>query len=43
MKVLVEGRVSVYEATGSYQIYVESMQEDGIGNLYLKYEALKRN
>lgn len=42
MKVLVEGRVSVYEATGSYQIYVESMQEDGIGNLYLKYEALKK-
>ncbi len=42
MKVLVEGRISIYEATGSYQIYVESMQEDGVGNLYLKYEALKK-
>jgi len=41
MKVLVEGRVSVYEASGSYQIYVDSMIEDGIGSLYLAYEQLK--
>ncbi len=40
-KVLVTGRISVYEATGSYQIYVEDMQEDGLGNLYLAYEKLK--
>ena len=40
-KVLVTGRISVYEATGSYQIYVEDMQEDGVGNLYLAYEKLK--
>ena len=40
-KVLVTGRISVYEATGSYQIYVDDMQEDGIGNLYLAYEKLK--
>ena len=41
MKVLVTGKVSIYEATGAYQIYIESMEEDGIGNLYLKFEALK--
>lgn len=40
-KVLVTGRISVYEATGSYQIYVDDMQEDGVGNLYLAYEKLK--
>ena len=41
MKVLVAGRVTVYEATGGYQIYVEQMDLDGIGNLYLEYEKLK--
>lgn len=42
MKVLVTGRVSVYPPTGSYQIYVEEMESDGLGNLYLMYEALKK-
>ena len=42
MKVLVCGRVTVYEATGGYQIYVEQMDLDGIGNLYLEYEKLKK-
>ena len=42
MKVLVKGKISVYEATGSYQIYVEDMDEDGLGNLYVKYEELKK-
>ena len=42
MKVLVKGKISVYEATGTYQIYVEEMQVDGIGNLYLEYEKLKK-
>ena len=41
-KVLITGRVSVYEATGSYQIYVEEMLEDGVGNLYLAFEKLKQ-
>ena len=41
MKVLVRGRVTVYEATGGYQIYVEEMTEDGIGNLYIAFEQLK--
>jgi exodeoxyribonuclease VII large subunit len=41
MKVLVSGHISVYEATGSYQIYVEEMLEDGVGNLYIAFEQLK--
>lgn len=40
-KVLVMGRISVYEATGNYQIYIEQMLEDGVGNLYVAYEKLK--
>ena len=42
MKVLVSGRIALYEATGSYQIYVETMELDGIGNLYLEFERLKK-
>lgn len=42
MKVMVTGRVTVYEATGGYQIYVNDMLEDGIGNLYIAYEQLKK-
>ena len=42
MKIMVTGRISVYEATGGYQIYVDEMIEDGIGNLYIKYEQLKK-
>lgn len=41
-KVLISGRISVYEATGNYQIYVDEMLEDGVGNLYLAYEKLKK-
>lgn len=41
MKVLVRGRISIYESTGNYQIYVDEMLEDGIGNLYIAFEQLK--
>jgi len=41
MKILVIGSVSVYEATGNYQIYVNELIEDGIGNLYIAFEKLK--
>ena len=42
MTVLVTGRISIYEATGSYQIYVDKMEEDGLGNLYVAFEKLKK-
>ena len=42
-KILVTGRISVYEATGGYQIYVDEMLEDGIGNLYIAFEKLKQD
>lgn len=41
-KVLISGRISVYEATGNYQIYVDTMEEDGLGNLHLAFEKLKQ-
>ena len=41
MNVLILGTVSVFERDGVYQIYCRAMQEDGIGDLYAKYEALK--
>ncbi|MFC4411156.1 exodeoxyribonuclease VII large subunit [Chungangia koreensis] len=41
MNVLVRGDVNVYEASGQYQLYVQSMQPDGIGELYLAFEQLK--
>ena len=40
-KILVVGRISVYESTGNYQIYVSEMIEDGVGNLYIAFEKLK--
>ena len=42
MKVLVTGKISVFEANGQYQIYVNEMLEDGIGNLYIAFEQLKK-
>mgnify|MGYP000185059406 FL=1 len=42
MNVIVKGKVSVFTTGGSYQITVSNMKEDGIGNLYLLFEELKR-
>jgi len=41
--ILLNGKMSVYEAGGSYSIQVQEMKLDGIGELYLKYEALKKD
>ena len=42
MKVFVFGTVSVFERDGVYQIYVKAMEEDGVGDLYTKYQKLKQ-
>lgn len=42
MKVLVIGKVSVFEKSGQYQINIEHMEPDGIGALFLAYEQLKK-
>ena len=39
--VIAHGRISVYEAGGSYQLYIEDMALDGIGDLYREFEKLK--
>ncbi len=41
MKIIARGRVSVYPAMGQYQIYVENMEPDGVGALYVAFEQLK--
>ncbi|WP_045517531.1 exodeoxyribonuclease VII large subunit [Neobacillus niacini] len=42
MKVVVKGDISVYEPSGQYQIYIKEMQPDGIGELFLAYEQLRK-
>ncbi|HLR11074.1 MAG TPA: exodeoxyribonuclease VII large subunit [Sporosarcina sp.] len=42
MSVFIVGDVSVYEAHGKYQLYVKTMQPDGVGELYLAFEQLKK-
>ena len=42
MKVIILGSVSVFERDGVYQIYAKAMQEDGLGDLYTKYQKLKQ-
>ena len=41
-KVIVTGSIEVYERDGKYQLYAREIALDGSGNLYLKFEALKR-
>ena len=42
MSILVEGYISVFEASGQYQIYINRMTEDGLGNLHVAFEQLKK-
>ena len=42
MKVLIEGKIEVYKKNGYYQLYVSEISEDGIGELYRRYEELKK-
>ena len=41
-KVLITGSIEVYERDGKYQLYAREIQKDGEGDLFLKYEALKK-
>lgn len=43
MKVVVVGQLSVYQATGEVQLYIERMNLDGLGDLYIQYEKLKKD
>lgn len=42
MKVLARGRIGVYEQGGTYQLYINEMTPDGVGELYVAYEQLKK-
>ncbi|MBQ7751681.1 MAG: exodeoxyribonuclease VII large subunit [Clostridia bacterium] len=42
MRVLARGRIGVYEQSGTYQLYINEMTPDGVGELYIAYEKLKK-
>lgn len=42
MKVLARGRIGVYERDGQYQLYIEHMEQEGIGDLHVAFEKLKQ-
>ncbi len=41
MKIVAHGRISVYERDGQYQLYIDDMQQEGQGDLYVAFEQLK--
>lgn len=41
MKIIATGKISVYERDGQYQLYIFSMQPDGLGDLHIEFEKLK--
>ena len=41
MKVVVSGRISVFERDGAYQLYCTQLNADGVGDLYVAFEQLK--
>ena len=42
MNILLQGDVNVYEGSGQYQLYAQTMQPDGIGELFIAFEQLKK-
>ena len=41
MKVLIEGKIDVYKKNGMYQLYVDKISKDGVGDLHQRYLELK--
>ena len=41
MKVVLVGSAGLYTVSGSYQFYAEAMLQDGVGELFVRYNALK--
>ena len=42
MKIIANGYISVYERDGAYQLYIRNIEKDGVGNLYIEFEKLKK-
>lgn len=42
MKIVARGRIGVYERDGQYQLYIEHMEQEGIGDLHAAFERLKQ-
>lgn len=42
MKVVARGRIGVYERDGQYQLYIEHMEQEGVGDLHVAFEKLKQ-
>ena len=42
MKVIIKGKIEVYEKDGKYQLYASTITEDGLGNLHIAFEQLKK-
>ncbi len=42
MKVIIQGKIEVYERDGKYQLYASRITEDGIGELHIAFEQLKK-
>ena len=42
MKVIIKGKIEVYEKNGGYQLYATKITEDGVGNLHIAFEQLKK-
>lgn len=42
MKITAKGYISIYQRDGCYQLYIKEIKSDGIGDLYLKFEELKK-
>ncbi|MEE0938876.1 exodeoxyribonuclease VII large subunit [Methanobrevibacter sp.] len=42
MKVIIKGKIEVYVKNGKYQLYATKITEDGVGNLHVAFEQLKK-